>query len=133
MQRRKSPKRHIVWNVFDELVSIPTLLDHPNLELHLLMIEETEVRSGKDLVARGRRGRVVDRRLETVLEQRVFREPGELLEVLPPTLEQPFTTADLSHEAGIARQLAQKACYVLRHAALITEVGRDRAGVHYRR
>lgn len=131
--RRKSPRKMRLWSIFDELVSVPTLLDHPNLELQVVLVEETEVRSDTERVRRGRRGRVVDRRLEAVLEERLFRRPEELLEVLPADLPQPFLTADLAKAARLRRDLAQRVCYVLRHAGLLQEVGRSRFGVMYRR
>lgn len=131
--RRKSPKKLGMWNIFDELVSVPTLLDHPNLELEVLLVEETEVRSGTELVQRGRRGKVVDRRLERVVSHHRFTRTDDLLAVLPDELPREFTTADLASSARLRRDLAQRACYVLRHCSLITEIGRSKAGVRYRR
>lgn len=131
--RRKSPTKLRLWSIFDELVSIPTLLEHPNLELQVVLVEETELRSATDRVRRSRRGRVVERRLETVLDQRLFRDLRDLLDVLPSDLPQPFGTSDLARAARLPRDLAQRICYVLRHAALIHEVERSRAGVSYRR
>ncbi len=130
---RRSPKKATKWNLFDELVRIPTLLDHPSLEIEVVLVEETEVRSSSDLVSRGRRGRAVDRRLEAVLESHVFTSAEQLLEVIPPELANPFTTAELAASAGLSRDLAQRACYVMRHCGLVSEVGRTKAGVQYRR
>ncbi len=132
-KRRRSPKKAGIWNLFDELVSIPTLLDHPALEIQVVVVEETEVRSDTDLVARGRRGRAVDRRLDSVVETRIFSSAEQLLDVVPLDLDNPFTTAELASAAGLSRDLAQRACYVLRHCGLISEVGRTKAGVQYRR
>ena len=131
--RRKSPQKQRLWSIFDELVSVPTLLDHPNFELQVLLVEETEVRSHSDRVRRGRRGRVVERRLEAVLDERLFSRPEQLLEVLPAELPQQFLTADLAKVGRLRRDLAQRICYVLRHAGLLHEVGRGRAGISYRR
>ncbi|MFT7650290.1 MAG: hypothetical protein ACI8Y4_005060 [Candidatus Poriferisodalaceae bacterium] len=131
-KRRKSPSKCTVWNVLDQLVSIPTLLDHPNLELLIVMIEETEVRSGNDMVRRGRRGRVTDRRLEQVIDTHLFSSQADLLAMLPDDLPQPWTTADLALGAGIRRDMAQKFAYVLRTACLVEEVERTRAGIVYR-
>ncbi|MDG2112820.1 MAG: hypothetical protein P8N02_09430 [Actinomycetota bacterium] len=132
-KRRRSPTKRGMWNLFDELVSIPTLLDHPRLELHIVLVEETEERSGTDMVRRGRRGRVVDRRLDSVVDERLFTSADELLEVVPDDLANPFTTAELATAAKIRRDLAQRACYVLRHTGLISEVDRTKAGYRYRR
>ncbi len=132
-KRRRSPIRQHIWSIFDELVSIPTLLEHPNLELQVLLVEETEFRSGTDRVRRGRRGRVVERRLEAVVDHRLFVNVRELLGVLPENLAEPFGTLELAKAAGIPRDLAQRVCYVLRHARLIRELARTRSGTMYRR
>ena len=57
----------------------------------------------------------------------------QLLEVLPAELPQQFLTADLAKVGRLRRDLAQRICYVLRHAGLLHEVGRGRAGISYRR
>ena len=36
---RKSPKRGSIYSVFEELVSMPTLLDHPNLSLEVVLVD----------------------------------------------------------------------------------------------
>ena len=59
---RLSPKRGSIYSLFDELVSIPTLLDHPNLSLEVVLFEERRVQV-HDAALRRRRGgyRRVDR------------------------------------------------------------------------
>lgn len=130
---RRSPISAGRWNIFDHLVGLPTLVDNPRLDLLTLVVEETELRSGHEMVRRGRRGRTLDRRLDAVLEEHVITSTDDLVRVLPDDLDEPFTTADLAARAGLKRPLAQRACYVLRHNGAIEQVGRDRAGVRYRR
>ena len=43
-RRRKSPKRGTLFQIFEELVSFPELLANPNFSLHIVSIEEVEVR-----------------------------------------------------------------------------------------
>lgn len=129
--RRKSPAKQTMWNIFDQLMSIPTLLDHPNLELEVVMVAETELRSGTDMVQRGRRGRVIDRQLQEVLDTRLFSHTDDLLDMLPSGLPRPWTTGDLASKAGIRRKMAQRVAYTLRTACLINEIDRTRAGVLY--
>jgi hypothetical protein len=129
---RRSPVRGGVWNVFDALVSLPTLLDHPGLELQIALVEVTEQRSATERVRRGRRGRVLDRRLERVVDHHLFTGGAQLLALLPRDLPSPFTAADLARREGLPAALARRACYVLRHIGGITEVDRTRAGVRYR-
>lgn len=130
-RRRRSPIRAGWWNLFDALVALPTLLDHPRLELDVVLVELTEVRSDTERVRRSRRGRVVERRLDRVVDARRFRRREDLLALLPDDLPRPFTTADLARTAGLPRTLAQRACYVLRHLELVDEVDRCRSGIRY--
>lgn len=124
---RKSPRHGSMLDLFAELVSLPTLLDHPNLSLEVLLIDEEQLRVD------GRRGerRSMDRRLRAVRETRRLEEVAELVALLPIGLEEPWTTADLARAAGISRRLAQSVAYCLRMNELVVEQGRTRAGRSY--
>lgn len=125
--RRRSPRRGLPIDLFDELVSIPTLLDHPNFELDLVEVREEEVRGP---VAPGTRRRYwrdwsrVDRRLVEVAGTVRLRAPEDLLGLLPAGLPQPFTTADIAAAARCSRRLAMRAAYCLEKAGVVRCVGR---------
>lgn len=130
--RRRSPSRRSEFNVFEELVSIPTLLDHPRLSLRILLIEELQHRVHDPKLRRRRGGwRVVDRELLSVIDDRLLTSNRDLAELLPAGLPDPFTTADLARAAVIPRALAQKAAYCLRLSGHILERERTRQGVWY--
>jgi len=123
--RRKSPKRGRVVEVFKELVSFPELLQHPNLSLEVLLIQEEEIRrySGK----RGwRRGGWVteERRLLEVIESHVFRDADDLWTLIPTGLPDQFTTSDLALALQIPRRLAQQVAYCFRKASVIEPIGK---------
>ena len=131
---RRSPKKGSVYSLFDELVSIPTLLDHPNLELDVVVADVIKLQVEDPRARRGRGGwRTVDRRLDQVLEVHRFRDVADLVQLLPASVPATFTTADIAHHAGIRRDAAQKLAYCFRAACLIDELDRTRAGIHYRR
>ncbi len=129
---RKSPKHGDVYDVFAELVSVPTMLDHPNLTIEVLLVE-VDVIKVPDPAMRRRRGgwRTVDRRLRAIVGSHGFRTTHDLVALLPGDLPGEWTTKDLAGCAGIARRSAQQMAYVLKANELITEVRRDRAGAHY--
>jgi len=124
-ERRKSPKRGDILNLFGELVSIPALLCHRNFSLDVLLIQEEEVRK-----YRGRRGWrrkewvTQERRLLGVLDRHLLEGPGDLSAFLPEDLPKTFTTSDLAD--GLKRPLwvAQKMAYCFRRMGLIDLVGR---------
>jgi hypothetical protein len=123
-QRRRSPKRGHPADVARELVAIPHLLDHPNLELELVLVHEEEVREHRPGMAWRRRGWVtVDRRLLAVVERRPLRGAASLLELVPPGLADPFDTGELALLGGMARSTAQKLAYCLRLSGRIEVVG----------
>lgn len=125
VERRRSPKRGRPEQLFAELVALPELLGHPNLELELVLTEEEEHRYHQPGKAWRRRGWVVQHRsLLAVLERRRFREPEELLTLLPSGLPSPYSTADHAELARLPRRLAQQAAYCLHALELIERVGK---------
>ncbi len=132
--RRRSPRRQSLHSVFEELVSVPTLLDHPGLTLEVVLVEATKIQIADPRARRGRGGwRTVDRRLDTVVERHRFDTLDDVAALLPDELPSPFTTADVAERAPMPRDLAQKACYCLRATGHLVETGRTRAGVTYER
>jgi hypothetical protein len=130
---RRSPVKGTAYSVFEWLVSVPTLLDHPNFSLDILMIDEDRHREHDPAIRRRRGGwRVVDRTLRKVLDRHNYRSVADLLRLLPADLPAEFTTADLAGSASINRRLAQQMAYCLREADAITEVKRTAAGIVYR-
>ncbi|NIR37828.1 MAG: hypothetical protein GWN79_06815, partial [Actinobacteria bacterium] len=133
ISRRRSPKSGIAADVCAELVSFPSLLDHPNFTLEVLLTEEEEVWRPD---ARGwRRGGFVveERRLVGVLDEVEFTSPDDLCDLLPPGLPDPFTTKDLAGALRRTRHAAQEVAYCLRESGAIDVAGRDRRGYLYRR
>jgi hypothetical protein len=134
MADRRSPKRGDVFSIFDELVSIPTLLDHPNLEIELVLIVEEQLRARGASLRRGRGGwHVVDRRLREVVEVHRLADPSDLVALVPDVLEDGFTTADVARVCRIGRDRAQKVAYTLRALGFYQQIGRDRSGIRYSR
>lgn len=132
--RRRSPKKGSVAQVVDELVSIPRLLNHPNFELEVVMIEEEELRRLTPGQARRRGGwRVVQRRLCQVLEQVRFRSSADLLTLVPGALPESFTTRDLAEAMGEPRWVGQKLAYCLRESGVIAICGKAGNALCYQR
>ena len=132
--RRKSPRRGTVELVFEELVSLPHLLTHPNFSLDVLLIQEEEVRRQAGKLTRRRKGWAIqERRLLQVVGHRLFETPREMLALLPTALTEPFTTTDLAQATGRPLWLAQKMAYCLREMGAIIAVGKRGRGILYAR
>lgn len=130
---RKSPKKSSVYGLFDQLVSIPTLLDHPNLTLDIVLVSVTKVQEHDPKARRGRGGyRTTDRVLREVRGTHRFETAEDLLSLLPSDLPAEFTTADMAAAGDFDRDVARQIAYCFRALNFFDEVGRTKAGYHYR-
>lgn len=124
-ERRRSPKRGTVYDLFDELVRLPDLLAQPNFAVEVLLIEEEEIRRHSSRRRWRRRGwTTVERRLLRVIARKPFDSPAMLVALLPPELPQRFTTADIAATTHQRRTTAQRMAYCLRELQLIRQVGK---------
>jgi hypothetical protein len=134
LSRRKSPKHGIVEDLFAELVSFPGLIGSPNFVLEVLLTHEEELRRREPGRAWRRQGWVIhERRLLDVVDRKEFRTTKELAALLPASLPEPFTTADLATSLGRPRRLGQQMAYCLRKAGALLPVGHSARSVLYRR
>ena len=125
ISRRRSPKKMNVLNVFEELVSIPTLLKHWNLELEVIETFEEQILQNDGKGSWRRKGwSNVDRRLIEVTERHLFKKPQDFLRLIPPDLERPFTNSDLAKALGVSKQIAQKMTYCLRKMDVLATIGK---------
>lgn len=130
--RRKSPKRGRLEDLFVELVSFPELLAGANLSVEVLLVQEEEVRRFDGRRRRRRGGWVTEeRRLLDVVERRCFHAPADMAALLPGALARPFLTSDLAAALGCPRWLAQKMAYCLREMGAITAVGKRGNAIAY--
>lgn len=121
---RRSPRKAGLVDVFDKLVSFPSLLAHPNLTLEVLLCREDHVRGPQPVTTRRRTRDRGDRRLAAILGTVVVETPEQLLELLPPLPAEPFSTRELAAVLGAPRVLAQRAAYCLRALELLEPAGR---------
>jgi len=133
LSARRSPRRAAAIDVFDQLVSCPSLLSHPHLVVEILLLREDHVRAPAPVPAR-RPGRTRDpgqRRLVEVLDRYELAGPEDLLGLLPPLPGDPFTTRDLATLAGCRLMLAQRIVYCLRMLGMTEPAGRrDRSPLY---
>ena len=133
--RRRSPKHGSVFDVFPALVSIPSLLAHPNLTLEVVMTVEDEVRAPRERRRRrwGRDWSRVDRRLVDVVETHAFASMADLFALVDPKLPETFTTNDVAAAMRSTRGVAQQAAYCFREGGVIELSGKSGNALVYRR
>ncbi len=126
IQRRKSPKRGQILNIFDELIRIPHLLSHPNLTLEVALTQQEEVwRDDGKGSWRRKRWSIADQRLLAVVDQAVFTTQQDYVAVIPDDLIRPFTNRQLAAKLKCPVKLAQKITYTLRKMELLEVVGKQ--------
>jgi len=125
--RRRSPRRLGYADIFEELVSIPTLFLHKNFSLEVILIREEEIRRHDGNGSWRRRGwSSIDRRLLDIVDRRLYRQPADFLHLIPDTLHRPFTTSQLAEASGFSKRMAQKMAYCLRKMGVLRAVGKER-------
>jgi hypothetical protein len=130
--RRKSPKRGTVFDLFSELVSLPTMAVHPNFSLEVVLIREEQVWMDDGQGSwRRKHWSIYDRRLLEVVRAIPFATPDDFLALLPTDLPVEFDTQDLATALHQPRFIAQRMAYCLRAMGLFQMKGkRGRALVY---
>ncbi len=132
--RRRSPKHGSRLNVLDELVSIPDLLEHPNFELEIALIDEETVTEYSSKARRGRGGwRTRERHLLDIKGTERLRSTADLWHWLDADLNEPFGTTELAMALGCSREMARKYAYCLRAAGALQPVGKRGNALLYER
>ena len=124
--KRKSPKQGNIYQLFVELVSLPSLIEQRNFSLEVLLTREEEIRRDDGRGSWRRKGwSIFDHRLIEVVGKQLFRKPADFLKLIPQNLPEPFTTHDLANGIAQPRWLAQKMAYCLRRMGLLLVVGKS--------
>lgn len=132
--RRRSPKHGSPFDVFHALTGIPTLLDHPNLTLDIVMVIDEDIRVPYQGRRRWRRNWVsVDRRLLEVVETHTIEGMADLFAMVDAGLPEAFTSRDLSLAMQSSRRLGQRAAFCFRESGLSEVCGRRDRFLLYRR
>ena len=127
LNRRKSPKRGKLVDLFYELVHLSYLVKHSNFSFEVLLIEEEEVRCNDGNGSWRRRGvSIKNRKLLTVSDRVIFENSKGFLRFLPFDIGESFTNKLLMKKLGVTISLAQKITYCLRKMDLISIIGKKR-------
>ena len=125
ISRRKSPKLGSIYNLFDELIRIPDLMNNDNFSIELLMIIEEEIRIDDGKGSWRRKGvSISDRRLLEVVKKVKLIDKQDFKIFIPENIDKPFSNKILSKAVGVPLSKARKATYCLKKMNLIKEVGK---------
>jgi hypothetical protein len=134
LSARRSPHRGRAEDIFNLLVSIPSLLCRPDFELELMLTHQEELRVYRQGRAFRRHGWVVvGRRLVSVERCLRIASPCDAADLLPASLPELFDTAELAKAAAVKRRLAQQMTYCLRAMGVLETAGKRGNALVYRR
>ncbi len=120
INKRRSPKKGKLTDLFRELVMISHIVGNENFSLEVLLIDEEEVRCNDGKGSWRRRGvSIKERRLLQVNSRILFQNKTDYLKILPNNLNQVFTNKELSNLAKIPVRTARQITYCLRKSEAI--------------
>lgn len=129
VERRKSPKRGQLLDVFHELIYFTRVFPHRRLTLDLLLVDVEEWRypgHGRRRRWRERDHEVEDEKLLAVRGSYRLRTASDLAGLISCPLPRPFHTRQLADSLGVATWIAQRIAYCLRKMGAVREVGKER-------
>ncbi len=121
-QRRVSPRKGRVEEVFNELVYCATLPLDPNFSLEVILVDAEERQAVRWKGRKRTRYTVTERHLVKVDGREVFERPSDFLRLLPQ-MNGAFTARQLSKASGLRITLARRMVYCLAKMGVIEEVG----------
>jgi len=127
-ERRNSPKRGTILDLFDELVHFTRVFPHKRLTLEVPLLEIEEWRyPGHGRRRRWRRNdyEVEDQKLVSVGATYRLQTAADLAKLVTCALPRQFHTGHLAESLGVPRWTAQQIAYCLRQSGAVSEVGKQ--------
>jgi hypothetical protein len=132
LSRRKSPKRGSLYDLFDELVSFPHLMQHPRFSVEVALVKEEEMRCEDGKGSWRRNGvSIKDHVLLEVADRVLFESPRDFLRVLPQGWTGPSTNRELSKALKQPYFRIARMTYCLAKMELIRQAGKQGNSILY--
>lgn len=131
---RKSTKTGRPQDIFRELYKIKNYLDHPNLNLHIILMDMREYRLLDGWSKDRKKGATkCDRIPYKLIEEIKINSPKDYFKLIPNELEDPFTVKDYKALTKISQRDASVAINILNHIGLIKRIGKKGRAYLYSR
>ena len=126
---RLSPVHMNLYSAFDEIYGIKMFLKHPNLRLHLYLMDMEEIKLYVPHVGRGRKKvrsgyERMDRIPLGIRQIAEFNCPNDYLRLVPADLEDTFTSVQMAESAGIGKNHASLVMNVLNETGVVRRIGK---------
>ena len=128
IDRRMSPKRGSILDLFDELIYFTRVFPHRNLALEVPLVEIEEWRypgHGRRRRHRASDHQIEDQKLLTIGHIHCFHTAVDLIGLIPRKLPSPFHTLHLAGVLNVERRFAQRIAYCFRQMGATRELGKQ--------
>jgi hypothetical protein len=137
LSRRRSPKRGVLLDVFEELVYFTRVFPHNRLVLEVVLVDVEERRFPGCGKRRRRRPasdfQIEDQVLVKIVQSHSFATIHDLLRLLPRGLPAEFHTGHLADRLKAPRWTAQRMAYCLREMKAVKVVGKQGNALLYKK
>lgn len=124
-EKRKSPRKGNIYQVFHELYKIKSYLKDPNLSFLFLFVETEE---WKILNGYGKNRKIKCEKYDKILldiEEEMFIEtPRDYMQIIPYELKEPFTSADFAKGVHCTKEDARVTLNILYDFQLVDRIGK---------
>ncbi|MFX1548932.1 MAG: hypothetical protein ACFFB9_01135 [Promethearchaeota archaeon] len=125
IRRRLSPIHCSYIDIFEELISIPRMICHPNFTIDIVLVQIEEIRENNGKGSWKRKGwSISDKKLLRLVERRKFNNPTDFLDFIPKDIKTPFTNLELAKSLNKPLSFARKVSYCLRKMEMLKTVGK---------
>lgn len=125
-QPRKSPKRGNPHDIFRELYKIKFFLAHPNIKLHIILMDMDEYRLLDGWSKDQKKGATkCDRIPKKLVNEMQVNSIEDYKNFLPPDLPAEFTVNDYKRIAKISQRNAGLCLHILNYIGAIKRIGKD--------
>lgn len=133
-KKRKSPRQGSIHMILPELYAIREYLLHPNLKIHLLLIDMEEYRLLNGWSHDKKKGSTrYDRIPTTLVNEFYINNPKDYSAMLPASLPSEFTAKEFEKATRLSPKNASFALQVLRHVNAVTQTGKKGRAYLYQR
>jgi hypothetical protein len=131
---RKSPKKGSPYIIFPELYKIKNYLLHPNLKLHIILMDLEEYRLLNGWSKDKKKGSTRSDGIPSKLVEEIYiKDITEYEKLIPPGLNENFTTMDFRKVTGLSQKYAFSALNILNYVGAIKKVGKKKQAYLYSR
>lgn len=131
---RKSPKSGSAYMIFPELYKIKNYLLHPNLRLHIVLLDVEEYRFLDGWSTDRKKGSTrCDRIPIQLIEEVHIDTPSEYANLIPSILTTDFTAKDFQKVSGLSQGNAITALNILYYVGAVQRVGKKGRAYLYTR